>query len=171
MYSVRVRSKELKLKGKMVFIDLEINQKGLYFHVKDLSAKDYILLDLSGLDEFLIRLNHFVETNIKGFFFFFFLSKFNNFFVNKNIIQSLFNFRGTHLLHSWKKNVYRFGRLKASKITLLLFQLTGWLFLLNMISMSPTSTLERQRQLMSYLQRLLDHPRSSSHEPSCGSHA
>ena len=71
MYSVRVRSKELKLKGKMVFIDLEINQKGLYFHVKDLSAKDYILLDLSGLDEFLIRLNHFVETNIKGFFFFF----------------------------------------------------------------------------------------------------
>ena len=62
-----MRSKELKLKGKTVFIDLEINQKGLCFHVKDLSAKDYILLDLSGLDEFLIRLNHFVETNTKHF--------------------------------------------------------------------------------------------------------
>ena len=100
--SERLLSKELKFTRKLVYIDLQKNQKGLYFHVKDLSAKDYILLDLSGLDEFLTHLNHFVETNTKhflennnyavflfdirtmtfqpslGFFFFFF--KFNKFF-------------------------------------------------------------------------------------------
>ena len=98
-------SKELKFTRKMVYIDLQKNQKGLYFHVKDLSAKDYILLDLSGLDEFLTHLNHFVEINTKHFletnncavflfdtrtmtdnkkvffsFFFLFLFKFNKFF-------------------------------------------------------------------------------------------
>ena len=67
MQSDRLLSKELKFTGKTVYIDLQKSQKGLYFHVKDLSAKDYILLDLSGLDEFLTHLNHFVETNTKHF--------------------------------------------------------------------------------------------------------
>ena len=80
--------------------------------MKDLSksCSNYILLDLSGLDEFLTHLNHFMETNTKHFTetkkcteflfekrtmthnkkVFFSLSKFNKFFVNENIIRFFF---------------------------------------------------------------------------------
>ena len=74
--------------------------------MKDLSKSrsDYILLDLSGFDEFLTHLNHFMETNTNKcteFLFekrtmthnkkvFFSLSKFNKFFVNENIIRFFF---------------------------------------------------------------------------------
>ena len=107
----------LKFETKKIFIDLEINRKGLYFHVKDSSTNDYILLDLSGLEDFLILLNQFVEKNTEHFLktdslfletkamrdnkrVFFFLFKFNKFFVNKNIIQSFFLISDVHIYYT-----------------------------------------------------------------------
>lgn len=62
-----MRFKVLRFTGKMIYIDLQKNRKGLFLQMKDLNAtsSDYILLDLSGLDEFLTHLNYFIETNTK----------------------------------------------------------------------------------------------------------
>ena len=104
MQSERLHFKVLRFINKIIYIDLQKNQKALFFQIKDLSAngRDYILLDLSSLDEFLTHLYHFVETNTMHFletnkcieflfetrtmtnnkkvFFFLFLLKFNKFF-------------------------------------------------------------------------------------------
>ena len=107
MQSEQLHLKVLRFIDKIIYIDLQKNQKGLFFQIKDLSAngRDYILLDLSSLDEFLTHLYHFVETNTMHFletnkcteflfetrtmtdnkkvffsFFFLFLFKFNKFF-------------------------------------------------------------------------------------------
>ena len=100
-------SKYSDISVKLYTLICRKNRKGLFFQIKDLSAsrRDYILLDLSGLDEFLTHLYHFVETNTTHFletnkyteflfetrtmtdnkkvffsFFFLFLFKFNKFF-------------------------------------------------------------------------------------------
>ena len=69
MQSERLHFKVLRFINKIIYIDLQKNQKGLFFQIKDLSAngRDYILLDLSSLDEFLTHLYHFVETNTMHF--------------------------------------------------------------------------------------------------------
>ena len=58
-------SKYSDISVKLYTLICRKNRKGLFFQIKDLSASssNYILLDLSGLDEFLTHLYHFVETN------------------------------------------------------------------------------------------------------------
>ena len=62
-------SKYSDISVKLYTLICRKNRKGLFFQIKDLSASssDYILLDLSGLDEFLTHLYHFVETNTTHF--------------------------------------------------------------------------------------------------------